>query len=68
VVVANLGSRSSDQSGESSDEFSRFIQVALVAILAEPALHGSGAHKVNGGGGDDLNGWHLCNVTHLFGY
>jgi hypothetical protein len=39
-----------------------------VTVFAQSALNCGGTHQVHGGGGNDLDGWHLGNVANLVGY
>ena len=68
VLGTDLRSGCGHEAGEGRDEFPGLVQVLeLFRILfgSQAELHGSGAHEVHGGSGDDLDGRNFGDVPDL---
>ena len=70
VLVAHLGRGRGHQTGERRDELAGLVEVAVSGALlvrTQAALHGGGAHQVQRGGGDHLDGRDVGDVAHRGG-
>jgi hypothetical protein len=70
VLGTDLRRGRGHQACQRSDQFPGLVQVLQVLgvlLRGKPELDGCGAHQVDGGGGDDLDGRYLGNVPDLLG-
>ena len=68
MLGTDFRSRRSHESGKGGDELPGLIQVLeflCVLLGGQAKLHGRGAHEVNSGRGDDLDGGNFCDVADL---